>query len=219
LCLKVEEIAQGDGAGEAENPGAWALPGWNSMARGASKAMVETSVSNPMGVCCYKPVNVALSGGLGLRAEGDGTWVGPKKGWPKKRPQTKVRGRVERERRIDVRTSLLLRGFAGLVSNPQVVFYRKDSGDAIGADVGGILVGLGVDHAVQLNMAILHENADGLGWIDGVLVEAGITVDGAILCEADAVIHGRRRIDLDLVDHIFDARTGADQGQCGIPAG
>src|SRR5580692_12578864 len=63
--------------------------------------------------------------------------------------------------------------FAGLVGYLQVVLHAEDAGDSIGAHVSHLLVGLAVDDAVELDIAILHRNANGLGGIDGVLVKSG----------------------------------------------
>src|SRR5215469_9352467 len=48
---------------------------------------------------------------------------------------------------------LLLR-FRGLVGYLDVVLDAEDAGNAVGANVRSVFVGLGVDHAVELNVAI-----------------------------------------------------------------
>ena len=67
---------------------------------------------------------------------------------------------------------LLLRGLA---CNLEVVVYAEDSGNGVGSDAGDVFVGLRVDHAVQLHMAILHRNANRLFGIDGVPVQRRVS--------------------------------------------
>jgi len=53
--------------------------------------------------------------------------------------------------------------FRRLVGDLQVVGDAEDATDAVGADIGCVLVGLAIHDAVQFDMAILHRDADGLG--------------------------------------------------------
>jgi hypothetical protein len=67
------------------------------------------------------------------------------------------------------RGGLLLLG--RLAGNLKVVFHAEDSGYGVCANASRVFVGLRVDHAVKLHMAILHRDADRLFRIHGVPVQ------------------------------------------------
>ena len=109
--------------------------------------------------------------------------------------------------------------FRRLTGDFKVVFYAKDSGNAVGSDASNVLVGLRVDYAVKLHMAVLHRDADRFFGIDGVPVQRRVAVHGARHREPDAVIHRRNRIDLNFVDHVFDTGRCRGDGQSGVAIG
>ena len=61
---------------------------------------------------------------------------------------------------------LLLFRFARLTGYLEVVLDAEYARNAVGPKVGGIFVRLGIDNAVELNVPVLHGNADGLGRVD-----------------------------------------------------
>jgi len=100
-------------------------------------------------------------------------------------------------------------GFGGLVGHLEVVLDREDAGHAVCLDEGDILVGLVVDYAIELNMAVLHGDADRLGGVDGVLVQDWIAIDGTGQSHTRMVVHDGDGIDFDVADDLFDARIVA----------
>jgi len=61
-------------------------------------------------------------------------------------PETGLAGRAE-----------LLLALAGLVGNLQVVLDTEDAGDAVGADERDLLVALGIDNAIELDVPFCTE--------------------------------------------------------------
>ena len=60
--------------------------------------------------------------------------------------------------------------FRLVVCNHQVVFHAKNPGDGIGLYAGDRFVGWAIHHAFQLNVSVVHNNADGRLRIDRVLL-------------------------------------------------
>ena len=73
------------------------------------------------------------------------------------------------------------------------------------------LVRLAVDNAIELDVAVLHRDADGLSRVNGVPLENWVVIDRAGHGHASLVVHDRYRIDLDFVLHFPYAWIGADQ--------
>ena len=98
----------------------------------------------------------------------------------------------------------------------EIVGDFEDAGDGVGADVGDVFVGLGIDDAGEGDVAVDDGDADGFGGVDGVAVELGGAVDGAGGGEADTVVHGGDGGDLDVVDEVLDAGIIGDEGGGGV---
>src|SRR5579871_1195524 len=90
------------------------------------------------------------------------------------------------------RGDLLSTARAHLASfNAEIIRYREDVGNAIGAHVNQVLVTLICDHSFQGHLAILYDDVDrrqsakaisrGQGWI---------AVNGAVFGHSDLVVHG-----------------------------
>src|ERR1035438_7249373 len=107
---------------------------------------------------------------------------------------------------------LIPRRLAWLVCYLQIVLYAEDAGDPVGADEGRLFVALAIDNAIQLDVTVLHRDADGLGGVDGIPVQGRVSVDGAGNSEADLVVHDGGRIDLDLAGNVFHAWIRTDEG-------
>ena len=60
-------------------------------------------------------------------------------------------------------------------------------------------------------MPVLHADADGLGRIDGIVIERSVAIDGPRQTDAQVVIHGRNRIDFDFAGDLLDALGGCNQ--------
>src|ERR1035438_8965504 len=104
--------------------------------------------------------------------------------------------------------SVLLLALTGLVGNLQIVLYAENTGDAVGADERDFLVALGIDNAIELDVPVLHRDADGLGGVDRVLVECRVSIDGAGNSETYLVVHDGDRIDFDVADYVLDTWVG-----------
>ena len=109
-----------------------------------------------------------------------------------------------------------------LGGDSEVVFDGEDTGDAVGAEVGDVLIHLAGNYAFQADVAVVDDDVNAGDSAERIAVEAGVRVDGAKQGEAQPVIEGRERQDLDFVvdagdtldsfDDVFGARFEGGAG-------
>src|SRR5690348_10580258 len=104
----------------------------------------------------------------------------------------------------------------GLVCDHEIVGYFENAGDRVGADTGSVFVRLTIDNTIQSHVAVLDGNADRLRRVNGVAVQRGESIDRAIDGTANTVVHGRHRINGDIVDDVLDALHVGGDGNGGI---
>lgn len=91
------------------------------------------------------------------------------------------------------------------VGDLEVVGDLEDPGHTIGTNTRYILVCLAIDYPIQGDIAVHDRDADGLRRVEGISLQAGIAVNSPVNLLAGAIVHGRQRVDLDVVDHILHA--------------
>lgn len=86
----------------------------------------------------------------------------------------------------------------------------KDTGYLICEKSGHVFVHLVHDSTLEGNVTIFDEDADWWDGAHGVAAEGGLAEDGAVDGDAEAVVIGRKRKDLDVVDDFFYAADALD---------
>ena len=66
------------------------------------------------------------------------------------------------------------------VGNLEIVDHLEDARNTIGTNTRYILVCLAIDHSIQGDIAIHDRDANGLRWVEGVFIQAGITVNSPV---------------------------------------
>src|SRR5258708_9213657 len=87
----------------------------------------------------------------------------------------------------------------------QVVRHTEYPGDRIRTEAGHILVRLVIDDAFEANVTAFDDDANRVLHAEGVFLESWEAVNRAVQANAEAIIHGVRRKNLDLVVDVFDA--------------
>src|ERR1700733_5177301 len=75
----------------------------------------------------------------------------------------------------------------------------------ISADSGYVLIAFAVDYALQVNVAILHDDSNRFLHTQSVSLKSRITVNSTEQTPTDAVVHRRGRKNFNLVVDTFDA--------------
>src|SRR5260370_885209 len=81
----------------------------------------------------------------------------------------------------------------------QIVLHRKNVGNLVGAQARDIFISFVVHHALQRDVAILHDDMDGGHGLNGVAREGGVAINGAVQGAAELVIHRGNRKHLDVI--------------------
>src|SRR5258708_25067519 len=103
---------------------------------------------------------------------------------------------------VSLRTGL---GSALGLHNLQIVRPTEYPGDSIRTEAGHILVRLVVDDAFEANVTAFDDDANRFLHAEGVFLESWEAVNRTVQANAETIVHGRRRKNLDLVVDVFDA--------------
>jgi len=91
----------------------------------------------------------------------------------------------------------------------------KDTSHLVGEEPSQIFVHLVHDYAGKCDVAIFDDDAYRWDGAQGIAAERGLAEDGAVDVDADTVVIGRKREDLDVVDDFFHTWNSLDYVSCG----
>src|ERR1019366_7711223 len=89
----------------------------------------------------------------------------------------------------------------------EIIRHREHAVHRIGVNPGLILVALIGNYSLERHLAVIHDDVNRRNGLHGITVEARLAENGAILGDADSIVHRREWQDLDL---IIDARYAFD---------
>src|SRR5579872_7260020 len=95
----------------------------------------------------------------------------------------------------------------------QLVLDTESAEQLTGAHAGNLLVHRAVHSTDQRDVSVINDDANRTSWIDCVLAERGIAIDGTRRTQPQAVVIVRHRCNRHLVDHIFDSGHISDVSQ------
>src|ERR1700678_2683180 len=105
-----------------------------------------------------------------------------------------------------------LRSFPdGSFPDPEVVRHRKCPVYSSCADIRDVFVGLGVDHALEKDVAILYDEADRLEHWQIITSQRARQVDRAVKRPPNPIVIGRQWQHFDLVVHFLYAVDALDR--------